>query len=345
MKLVAIISGVALIFVSASGVEGQSFSLGYEITSGVTDGTIVGSAGDTRSIDGFVTISSDEASLGGWSFAAVFQTPADNPVPFCIAAEVSSPYFTGQKNLLLQEQLIPLTDCDPSSFNPTQQCETTLAFPNTVFVIQDEGAPLAECVSGTTMAQVGDPSATVPGVDSNGGQRGILDASIMTVGPPGLPTFENLRILPFRLDIQIPAEASELVLTFSSDGLSGPGQGVSNTVSASTGTIDITDFRDEVIAVRPSTRGNRPGDIDGDGSVSAMDGVSMLRIIFEGDALPCDGGFSSDCNMAMLDLNGDNYTDMSDAIYGLMYSLLGGSPPAGGTDCQDLGALEPNCDA
>ena len=345
MKLVALISGVALILVSASGVEGQNVSLGYEITSGVTDGAIVGAAGDTGSIDGFVTLNSDEASLGGWSFAAVFQTPADNPVPFCIADAVSSPYFTGQKNLLLQEQLIPLTDCDPTSFNPTQQCETTLAFPNTAFVIQDQGAPLAECVDGTTMARVGDPSATVPGVDGNGGQRGILDASIMTVGSPVLPTLENFRILPFKLDIQIPAEASELVLTFSSEGLAGPGQTVTNTVSASSGTIDVTDFRNEVIVVRPSARGNRPGDIDGDGSISAMDGISMLRIVFEGDPLPCDGGFSSDCNMAMLDLNGDNYTDMSDAVYGLMYSLLGGSPPVGGTDCQDLGALEPNCDA
>jgi len=239
MKRTVLLFTFALLVLAARA-QAADFSFGIDGADSVE-----GSAGSNVTWEGSIVVSSSEAGLGGYSFAA---SASSGDVDFCIVTEGTSPYFTGQKNNLWQDQLVGLTGCDPESFNPTQQCETTLAFPNTVFVIQDDSGG---CTSGTAAAQIGDPSANVPGPADNGGIRGWIDATIATVGAPDLPALDRFRVLNISLDIVVPASPGTITLAFVGAGLAGPGQQVRNTVSLN-GTQDVSNTETLEISVAPT---------------------------------------------------------------------------------------------
>ncbi len=79
------------------------------------------------------------------------------------------------------------------------------------------------------------------------------------------------------------------------------------------------------------------GDITQDSVLDLSDPIVLLTHLFTGkpESLPCGDGSTVDtANVSLLDVNGDLGLDMSDSIHLLAYLFLGGSPPAGGLECQ-----------
>jgi hypothetical protein len=75
----------------------------------------------------------------------------------------------------------------------------------------------------------------------------------------------------------------------------------------------------------------RPGDMNQDGANDQTDQLSLLENLFLGEgAQPCS---TVAANTALLDANGDNQIDQSDAVYNLITIFLGGAPHVLGTDC------------
>ncbi|MEM7262041.1 MAG: lamin tail domain-containing protein, partial [Planctomycetota bacterium] len=82
--------------------------------------------------------------------------------------------------------------------------------------------------------------------------------------------------------------------------------------------------------------GQRPGDLNQDGSLDLSDPISLLRHLFLGAAqpLPCgDGTLENDGNIALLDSSGDAKVDLSDAVHLLNYLFQAGEAPNAGTEC------------
>jgi hypothetical protein len=82
--------------------------------------------------------------------------------------------------------------------------------------------------------------------------------------------------------------------------------------------------------------GQRPGDANQDGVVDLSDTMRLLILLYRpgGADLPCAGATIQDGgNRTLLDVNGDQSVNISDAIYMLNYLFRGGSPPALGTGC------------
>ncbi len=79
-----------------------------------------------------------------------------------------------------------------------------------------------------------------------------------------------------------------------------------------------------------------PGDGNSSGVLELGDAIKLLTLLFigQGELPPCEGLVSSEANVALLDTNGDQRLDTSDAIHTLVYLFIGGEPPALGTECR-----------
>jgi hypothetical protein len=97
----------------------------------------------------------------------------------------------------------------------------------------------------------------------------------------------------------------------------------------------------DTIEVLPPGGMQLPGDCNQDGALDISDVMCLLHFLFLGDppVLPCGDGSDGDpANLALLDANGDNgggtgTVDLSDAIYILVYEILGGPPHVLGEEC------------
>ncbi|MBI4600589.1 MAG: CotH kinase family protein [Planctomycetes bacterium] len=79
-----------------------------------------------------------------------------------------------------------------------------------------------------------------------------------------------------------------------------------------------------------------PGDSNQDGVLDVSDGLSLLLRLFLGASkpLPCEGTSVTDGgNKTILDLNGDESVNVSDAVYLLNFLFRGGPVPSRGTSC------------
>ncbi len=79
-----------------------------------------------------------------------------------------------------------------------------------------------------------------------------------------------------------------------------------------------------------------PGDGNQDGVIDISDAVSLLFSLFVGGtpSLPCDGGqVGSPGNVLLLDSDGNQSVDLTDAIYILAYLFRSGPEPVLGTSC------------
>ena len=86
----------------------------------------------------------------------------------------------------------------------------------------------------------------------------------------------------------------------------------------------------------------RPGDQNQDGENDATDQINLLELLFLGQGeYPCETGAA---NKTVLDSNGDDHIDLSDAIYNLRTFLLGADPHVGGTDCIAIEGCPDACD-
>jgi hypothetical protein len=83
--------------------------------------------------------------------------------------------------------------------------------------------------------------------------------------------------------------------------------------------------------------GNRhlPGDATRDGTINVTDAISTLRLLVGGSTDgPCgDGGLETAGNRTILDWDGNNEVNLTDAVASLRYLFLSGEPHAAGTAC------------
>ena len=85
-----------------------------------------------------------------------------------------------------------------------------------------------------------------------------------------------------------------------------------------------------------------PGDINQDGRLNVGDVIGLLHYLFKDEIvkdeprLPCS---TDDGNLQLVDINGDQTVNLSDAIYSLDYLFNRGDPPALGVRC----TLIPGC--
>jgi hypothetical protein len=73
--------------------------------------------------------------------------------------------------------------------------------------------------------------------------------------------------------------------------------------------------------------------------VDISDAVALLLHLFgrRPDLPPCDDGKAGNLgNVGVLDSNGDNEVNVSDAVWLLAYMYQGGAPPTRGTRCVRL---------
>ena len=78
----------------------------------------------------------------------------------------------------------------------------------------------------------------------------------------------------------------------------------------------------------------RPGDMNQDGVNDQTDQLNLLELLFLGlHSAPCA---TPAANTALLDANGDNQLDQSDALWSLIHIFLGGPPHTLGTDCVNI---------
>jgi len=284
--------------------------------------TLSGGAGGSISVSGNLTLDISDMGVGGITQSVVVE--AIDGGSFCI-----DPSRT--------ETCDPV-GCKGDLFAPTG---VLALFTNpTSFVVQNA---VGGCENGA-----GDPDAV-----ENGGRIGLVDGTVFNIGvslPPG--KFDTLPV-DFSLDVPTDAATTYTYRIFYEDELKATGQPQKNGVSFSGATVagcdnpDVTCGVCEII-IAVSQRGSVPGDADLDGTNGVMDAISLLRMIFEGDALPCDNDFSGACNIEMLDSNGDGAIDLSDAIHYMRFVLLGGEPPAGGNGdgaCTGISGAPETCDA
>jgi hypothetical protein len=97
---------------------------------------------------------------------------------------------------------------------------------------------------------------------------------------------------------------------------------------------------------RADTSGQIPGDATQDGKLDISDPVRILRILFAGEiALACEGDLRSPGNRALHDVNGDQATDLTDAIALLSHLFLGGREPTLGSACTPIDGCPNLCGA
>ena len=89
----------------------------------------------------------------------------------------------------------------------------------------------------------------------------------------------------------------------------------------------------------PTGGSQLPGDLSQDGSLNITDAVVHLGQLFGGAPrpLPCaDGVFGHPSNQALMDVDGDQQSNLTDAVFLLLYLFNNGAPPALGTECLRL---------
>ena len=92
-----------------------------------------------------------------------------------------------------------------------------------------------------------------------------------------------------------------------------------------------------VIVVGPTASGEHvPGDANRDGIVDLSDPINVLNTLFlsAANGFPCgDGTATHPGNVQLLDWNGDEALDLSDAVASLSFLFIGGLPHELGSDC------------
>ena len=76
------------------------------------------------------------------------------------------------------------------------------------------------------------------------------------------------------------------------------------------------------------------------------DSIALLGHLFLGSParLPCQEGTIDDpANISLLDVNGDNSLNLTDAIHSLAYLFMGGAPPVPGTECRPIPGCPEAC--
>ncbi|MEM7235083.1 MAG: ThuA domain-containing protein [Planctomycetota bacterium] len=89
-----------------------------------------------------------------------------------------------------------------------------------------------------------------------------------------------------------------------------------------------------------------PGDCNADSRIDLSDGVCLLLILFAGadGALPCgDGAVADAANRSLLDHNGDELVNISDALSLLQNLFAAGPPHPLGTDCRSISGCQDVC--
>jgi hypothetical protein len=89
-----------------------------------------------------------------------------------------------------------------------------------------------------------------------------------------------------------------------------------------------------------------PGDLNQDGGMDISDSIALLGHLFLGSParLPCqDGNIGDPANLTLLDVNGDEELNLTDAIHSLAYLFMGGAPPALGTECLPIAGCSNAC--
>jgi hypothetical protein len=103
------------------------------------------------------------------------------------------------------------------------------------------------------------------------------------------------------------------------------------------------------VTMVPATAGRQlPGDLNQDQALDISDPIRLLFSLFAGDpaALPCEGGTPSSPgpgDLAIADLNGDGWIDVSDAVSALNFLFLDGPPPALGLYCLPVSGCAERC--
>ena len=93
-----------------------------------------------------------------------------------------------------------------------------------------------------------------------------------------------------------------------------------------------------IVPSSDSEVGILPGDCNADGSADISDAVCLLGQLFlsPDGGPPCGAELSAAGNVELLNANGDEGLDLSDAVYFLTFLFLGGPAPAAGTGCIEI---------
>lgn len=162
----------------------------------------------------------------------------------------------------------------------------------------------------------------------------------------------KFRAMPFFVEVTIPETAGTLEISFK-DGLKNKPDldAYTNNFAFGTSQVDLATggvtATNCILNVKPSVKGQVPGDANQGGTLDALDAITLLNHYFNGDParLPCGNGSVYDsANLALLDANGDRELDMADAVHNLRQVFLGGAPHAGGTVCKPIIGCPGLCD-
>ena len=93
--------------------------------------------------------------------------------------------------------------------------------------------------------------------------------------------------------------------------------------------------------VEPPPGRQLPGDANSDAELNVADAIWVLDYLFgkPTEILPCDDTGSR----VLLDVNGDGSLNISDPVYTLIYLFVGGTPPAGGSECAEIAGCPDVC--
>ncbi len=191
-----------------------------------------------------------------------------------------------------------------------------------------------------------------------GGTPGL--ANTVSTGGQNQPPRASFTALPASgeapLDVQFSAAASTdldgAIVGFDwdfADGTTGAGKTVQHTFAAPGEYLVKLTVRDDdgaedaetrlILAVADLGGGQVPGDGNQDGRIDLSDALTVLFHLFSADSisLPCDGGSVQEGgNRTLLDLDGSNAVEITDAIRLLVYLFREGAPPVLGVDCRPI---------
>jgi hypothetical protein len=87
-----------------------------------------------------------------------------------------------------------------------------------------------------------------------------------------------------------------------------------------------------------------PGDANQNSEIGLSDAIALLFMLFAGAPSPCDGATAADGgNVVLLDSNGDDQVNASDAVYALTHLYLSGPGHVLGTECFQIGGCAARC--
>ncbi|MEM7231205.1 MAG: CotH kinase family protein, partial [Planctomycetota bacterium] len=87
--------------------------------------------------------------------------------------------------------------------------------------------------------------------------------------------------------------------------------------------------------------GQLHGDLDQNGQVNITDAIGILANLFQGaDRNPC---LTQQGNLTLLNVNGDDAVNLSDAVYMLAYLFIAGPAPTLGLECAPIGGCPDVC--